>query len=90
MLVTSDADGGSYELHLLPKDAGRGEAVSVRAPRQPVSLTRCLGLFSGFPGVPFVRRARRGIRRCVILTYLIMTGRPVRGWRHSKAKPEAP
>lgn len=30
MLVTSDVEGGSYELHVLPKDAtGKGETVSV-------------------------------------------------------------
>ena len=30
ILVTSDLDGGTYELHILPKEGGRGESVSVR------------------------------------------------------------
>lgn len=29
ILMTYDAEGGSYELHILPKDPGRGDSFSV-------------------------------------------------------------
>ena len=29
ILMTFDAEGGSYELHILPKDPGRGDSFSV-------------------------------------------------------------
>ena len=29
ILMTFDVDGGSYELHILPKDPGRGDSFSV-------------------------------------------------------------
>ena len=34
VLMTFDAEGGSYELHVLPKDPGRGDTFSVRSPSQ--------------------------------------------------------
>jgi len=42
VLLTSDVEGGSYELHILPKDAGRGETVSVTPP--PLVSSPCLFL----------------------------------------------
>lgn len=32
VLMTYDAEGGSYELHILPKDPGRGDTFSVSVP----------------------------------------------------------
>lgn len=31
LLVTSDADGGSYELYMIPKESARGDTAPVRA-----------------------------------------------------------
>lgn len=31
-LMTFDGDGGSYELHILPRDPGRGDTFSVGLP----------------------------------------------------------
>ena len=44
MLITSDADGGTYELYLVPKDAASGREPS------PVRLDFLLGMEVGFEG----------------------------------------
>ena len=40
MLITSDVDGGSYELYVVPKDASGRSDSSVRAPCHPVYYYR--------------------------------------------------
>ena len=37
MLITSDAEGGTYELYLIPKDAASGREPS---PVRPISFAR--------------------------------------------------
>ena len=36
LLITSDVDGGSYELYIVPKEAARGDTAPVSAVELPV------------------------------------------------------